>query len=92
MSAVPIAQTVPDNSRSTFFWIKRDNSSFARWVRGSITLTVPLDCHDAFLSSECEDWCLDNLTDGMLAEWHSIELRAHFASESDASLFKLRWL
>lgn len=94
MSAVAIIEAAPESggSRSTFFWIKRDRTTFGRCVRGSISLGVPLDCQRTFLSSECEEWCLDNLIDGLLAEWQGLELRAHFASKRDAILFKLRWL
>ena len=91
MSAVPIPDAAPNGSRSMFFWIKHDRSAFTRSVGGSISHLVPLDRHDAVLSSECEDWCLDNLEDGLLAEWRGLELHAHFASKTDAILFLLRW-
>lgn len=92
MNTAPLLKTAPSDRRSMFFWVKRDGSAFARYVRGSISLTVPLDQHGEVLSSECEDWCLDFLTDGLLLEWRGTELHAHFASKIDAVLFRLRWL
>ena len=92
MSAVRISQAMSGASRSMFFWIVHDGFAFARCVRGSISLTVPLDRHEVVLSSECEDWCFDNLTDGLLAEWRGTELGVHFAGKRDANLFRLRWL
>lgn len=93
MNPVSNIQGSCDRSRpSTFFWIKRDRSENLRILRGSVSLAVPTDNHAAFLSNDCEDWCLDNLTDGLLAEWKGLELHAHFASKADALLFRLRWM
>jgi hypothetical protein len=78
--------------KSLFFWIKHDCAQSSRLVHGSVSLSTPREKHADILSSDCEDWCLDNLNEGVLAEWKGLDLRLHFASGSDAILFKRRWL
>lgn len=92
MTALPLTRAALPTIRRHFFWIKRDSSTFARCVRGSVTCSVPLDNHDGVLSAECEDWCFDFLSEGLLVEWRGTELYVHFANRRDASRFKLRWL
>lgn len=74
------------------FWIKRDRAEHLRLLQGSVSLSVPGDCQDSVLTNDCEDWCFDNLREGLLAEWRGLELILHFATVHDAILFRLRWL
>ncbi len=73
------------------FWITRDRASHLRLLRGSVSLPVPVALHDLVRDCDCENWCLDNLEEGLLVEWSGLELIFHFATASDAILFKLRW-
>lgn len=94
MIALPTARAadVAARRRSLFFWITRDRVQHRRLLRGSIALAVPRDRQDGVLSSACEDWCFDNLDEGVLAEWVGLDLTVHFVSGRDAMVFKLRWL
>jgi hypothetical protein len=51
----------------------------------------PDDRHWIVLGSESEEWCMDNLREGVLAEWKGLELTFHFATVHDAIVFKLVW-
>jgi hypothetical protein len=73
------------------FWLTRDRSPHLRLLQGSISVPVPDDRHWVVLGSQCEDWCMDNLREGVLAEWKGLELIFHFATVHDAILFKLVW-
>ena len=79
------------NPASSYFWISRDRSQFLRAVGGSVSFLVPHDRQMDILSSGFEDWCYDNLTQGVLAEWLGLDLYLHFASKSDRMLTVLRW-
>jgi hypothetical protein len=61
-------------------------------VCGSISLTVPEGKRDPVLKSDFDDWCFDQLEEGVLAEWRGLDLMLHFAATNDAVLFKLKWL
>lgn len=80
-----------DPISSTYFWIAPDTAANVRWVRGSVTALVPEELHEKILSSRFEDWCLDNIEQGVLAEWAGVDLYLHFASQSDRVLTQLRW-
>ncbi len=56
-----------------------------------MSFLVPHDRQMDILSSGFEDWCYDNLTQGVLAEWLGLDLYLHFASKSDRMLTVLRW-
>ena len=73
------------------FWLTRDRSPHLRLLQGSIAVSVPDDRHWSLLASECEEWCMDNLREGVLVEWKGLELIFHFATAHDAILFKLVW-
>lgn len=77
---------------STYFWITPDSAANVRWVKGSVTAFIPERLQDDILSSPFEDWCLDNLEQGVLAEWTGLDLYLHFASKSDRIRAQLRWL
>lgn len=73
------------------FWLTRDRSAHLRLLQGSVRVPVPDDRHWSVLASACEDWCMDNLREGVLVEWKGLELILHFATVHDAILFKLAW-
>jgi hypothetical protein len=77
--------------KSHMFWLLRDRCTHRRLLQGSTSVPVPVDRHWVVLGSECEDWCMDNLREGVLAEWKGLELIFHFASVHDALFFKLVW-
>jgi hypothetical protein len=94
MRSKSVADASPDAGkpiRSTYFWIAPDSAANVRWVKGSATVLIPGRLQDAILSSQFEDWCLDNLEQGVLAEWAGLDLYLHFASKSDRILTQLRW-
>lgn len=73
------------------FWLTRDRTPHLRLSQASISVPIPNDLHWFVLSSECEDWCMDNLREGALVEWKGLELIFYFATVQDAVLFKLMW-
>ncbi len=79
-------------AKPLLFWLNRDRSPHLRLLQGSVSVPVPDDLHWGVLASECEDWCMDNLREGVLVEWKGLELIFHFATVHDAILFKLVWL
>ena len=87
----PVSSSITTSMSEPFqFWIKRDRSPRLR-LRGSISLPMPAALHGLVRDCDFEDWCLDNLEEGLLVEWRGLELIFHFATASDAILFKLRW-
>jgi hypothetical protein len=74
-----------------YFWVKRDRSPYARLVRGSVSVPVPDDRQREVLTADCEDWLLDTIWEGVLAEWNGTKLIFHFATIADAAAFTLVW-
>lgn len=81
--------TVTSLPKPYLFWVTRDSSLHVRVLRSSISVPIPDDRQWSVLASECEDWCLDNLHGGVLAEWKGLKLIFHFATMRDAIFFKL---
>ncbi|WP_323810750.1 hypothetical protein [Sphingobium baderi] len=79
-------------ARDHLFWIVPDVPPFATLVPGLFASMVPEDRQWTLLSSAFEDWCLDNLTGPVLAQWSGLALVLHFACVEDQVYAKLAWL
>lgn len=79
-------------AKPMLFWLTRDRSPHLRLLHGSVSVTVPESRQWDVLASNCEDWCMEHLREGVLAEWEGLELIFHFANSHDAISFALVWL
>lgn len=86
-----LGRVAPAGPAPFFFWIVRDRPPQIRKMGSLLSVVVPLEKHVDVLGADFEDWCFENLQQGLLAEWRGLDLIFHFATVKDALVFKLTW-